>query len=250
MTTESVAPEMLHAWAIYLRASEEARRRGDRRTGTDHLLLALLEDPSIEAVLGVSLQQARQALESLDHEALGALGLGSGTDAPALPMRAVPKKPRIRDVAKKDRLRMTPAAKKVLEEAVKPNRRKAPGHGPAGAGPDPHSPTTRSCGGAAGRSRREHVGGSAPIGCGHARQLSPQRHSRLRAKVSGSGRSPAGNSREHRALQTAPSKGENSRRRLPTRGGESATVAPAYGRGPGPSPCFRNRCSHSVSKIA
>jgi hypothetical protein len=39
-----------HAWAIYLRASEEARRRGDRRTGTDHLLLALLEDPSIEEV--------------------------------------------------------------------------------------------------------------------------------------------------------------------------------------------------------
>ena len=122
MTTESAAPEMLHGWAIYLRASEEARRRGDRRSGTDHLLLALLEDPSLEAVLGVSLQQARQALESLDHEALGALGLGSGADAPALPMRAVPKKPRLLDIAQKDRLRMTPAAKKVLEEASKPNR--------------------------------------------------------------------------------------------------------------------------------
>ena len=120
MTTEPVAPESLHAWAIYLRASEEARRRGDRRTGTDHILLALFEDPSIEAVLGVSLQQARRAQESLDHEALGALGLGSGTDAPELPMRAVPKKPRIRDVAEKDRLRMTPAAKKVLEQAYKP----------------------------------------------------------------------------------------------------------------------------------
>jgi hypothetical protein len=120
MTTESVVPEKLHAWAVYLQASEEARRRGDRRTGTDHLLLALLEDPSIEVVLGVSRQQARHALESLDREALGALGLGAGVDAPALPMRAVPKKPRIRDVAKKDRLRMTPAAKKVLEEAYKP----------------------------------------------------------------------------------------------------------------------------------
>jgi Clp amino terminal domain, pathogenicity island component len=120
MTTESAAPETLHAWAIYLRASEEARRRGDRRTGTDHILLALFEDPSIEAVLGVNLQQARQALDSLDHEALGALGLGAGADAPPLPMRAVPKKPRIRDVAKKDRFRMTPAAKKVLEAAYKP----------------------------------------------------------------------------------------------------------------------------------
>jgi Clp amino terminal domain, pathogenicity island component len=120
MTTESAAPEALHAWAIYLRASEEARRRGDRRTGTDHILLAVLEDRSVEAVLGVSLQQAREALESLDREALGALGLGAGADAPPLPMRAVPKKPRIKDVAKKDRFRMTPAAKKVLEDAYKP----------------------------------------------------------------------------------------------------------------------------------
>jgi hypothetical protein len=70
----------------------------------------------------VSLQQAREALESLDREALGALGLGSGTDALPLPMRAVPKKPTIRDIMRKDRLRMTPAAKKVLEEASKPNR--------------------------------------------------------------------------------------------------------------------------------
>ena len=124
MTTETVVPEVLHVWAIYLQASEEARRRGDRRTGTDHLLLALFEDPSIEAVLGVSLQQARQALESLDHEALVTLGLGSGADAPPLPMRAVPKKPRIRDLAQKDRLRMAPSAKKVLEEASKPNRRR------------------------------------------------------------------------------------------------------------------------------
>ena len=120
MTTESVAPGALHAWAVYLQASEEARRRGDRRTGTDHLLLALLEDPSIEVVLGVSLQQARRALESLDHEALATVGLGSSADAPPIPMRAVPKKPRIRDVAQKDRFRMTPAAKKVLEEAYKP----------------------------------------------------------------------------------------------------------------------------------
>jgi ATP-dependent Clp protease ATP-binding subunit ClpA len=122
--TESVVPDTLHAWAIYMQASEEARRQGDRRTGTDHILLALLADPSIEAVLGVNLQQARQALESLDDEALGALGLGAKTDTPALPMHDVPKKPRLRDIAQKDRLRMTPAAKRVLEEAVKPNRRK------------------------------------------------------------------------------------------------------------------------------
>src|ERR1700683_5606147 len=124
MTTESAAPEMLHGWAIYLRAGEEARRRCDRRSGTDHPLLALFEDPSLEALLGVSLQQARQALESLDREALGALGLGPGADAPALKMRAVPTKTTLLDIMQKDRLRMTPAAKKVLEEASKPNRRR------------------------------------------------------------------------------------------------------------------------------
>jgi hypothetical protein len=124
MTTESVVPEVLHVWAVYLQASEEARRRGDRRTGTDHILLALLEDSAMESLLGVSLQQAREALESLDRAALGAVGMGFSLDAPPLPMHAVPKKPKIRDVMKKDRLRMTPAAKKVLEDAVKPNRRK------------------------------------------------------------------------------------------------------------------------------
>jgi hypothetical protein len=124
MTTGSVVPEVLHVWSIYLQGSEEARSRGDRRVGTDHLLLGLFVDPSIEVVLGVGLQQARQALDALDQEALGALGLRSGTDAPPLPMRAVPKRPTIRDAMKTDRLRMTPAAKKVLEEAVKPNRRK------------------------------------------------------------------------------------------------------------------------------
>jgi hypothetical protein len=123
MTTESVVPEAMHPWAIYLRASEEARRRGDRRTGTDHMLLALFEDPSIEVVLGVSLQQARQALESLDQEALGTLGLESGTNAPSRPIRPVPKKPRFRDVIHKDRLHMTPAGKKVLEDASRPRRR-------------------------------------------------------------------------------------------------------------------------------
>jgi DNA-binding transcriptional MerR regulator len=124
MTTESVAPETLHAWAICLQAGEEARRRGDRRYGTDHILLALFEDPSIEVVLGVNLQQVRQVLDTLDNEAMAALGLESDADAPPLVMHAVPQKPRFRDVAKKDRLRMAPTAKKVLEAAVKPNRRK------------------------------------------------------------------------------------------------------------------------------
>ena len=110
MTAEPAGSEVLHPWGIYLQAGEEARRRGDRRVGTDHLLLALLQEHSIEVILGISLQQARETLESLDREALSTLGLGSGIDAPALPMRPVPKKPKLRDVARKDRFRMAPAA--------------------------------------------------------------------------------------------------------------------------------------------
>ena len=124
MTTESIAPDVLHSWTIYLRASEEARRRGDRRVGTDHVLLAVLGDPSVETALGVNVAHARETLEALDRQALGELGLGSNADIPSLPIREVPNKPRLRDIAQRDRLRMSPAAKKVLEDAVKPNRRK------------------------------------------------------------------------------------------------------------------------------
>jgi len=122
MTTNGATTVTYHPWTTYMWASEEARRRGDRRAGTDHLLLGLLEEPSVEAVLGVSLQEARDALDSLDREALGALGMGPGIDAPELRMHTVPKRPTIKAVIK-DRIRMTPAGKKVLQEAGKPMRR-------------------------------------------------------------------------------------------------------------------------------
>jgi ATP-dependent Clp protease ATP-binding subunit ClpA len=70
-------------------ATEEARRRGDRRLGTDHLLLGLLHDEDSPAakVLGVSLADARAASNALDRAALAAAGiqvntLGEGPPAP------------------------------------------------------------------------------------------------------------------------------------------------------------------------
>ena len=125
MTTDSTAPEVIHAWALYLRASEEARRRGDRRVGTDHLLLALLEDPSIEALVGVGLKEARDTLDALDHAAMTAVGFNAGPGVPVVAMRTVPEKPRFSDVAQRDRLRAAPAAKRALETAAKSNRRRA-----------------------------------------------------------------------------------------------------------------------------
>lgn len=61
-------------------ADEEARRRGDRRVGTDHLLLGLLHelDSPAARALGVSLEDARMASETLDLAALAAVGVGIG----------------------------------------------------------------------------------------------------------------------------------------------------------------------------
>ncbi|MFZ0171968.1 MAG: Clp protease N-terminal domain-containing protein [Acidimicrobiales bacterium] len=58
-------------------ATEEARRRGDRRLGTDHLLLGLLHDEDSQAAhaLRVSLAAARAASEALDVAALSAVGV-------------------------------------------------------------------------------------------------------------------------------------------------------------------------------
>ena len=58
-------------------AAGEARRRGDRRLGTDHLLLGLLHDPAAEAAstLGVDLASARAAQDALDRAALAAVGI-------------------------------------------------------------------------------------------------------------------------------------------------------------------------------
>jgi ATP-dependent Clp protease ATP-binding subunit ClpA len=58
-------------------AAAEASRRGDQRIGTDHLLLALLADPTSDAAraLGVDLATARASADELDRSALAALGI-------------------------------------------------------------------------------------------------------------------------------------------------------------------------------
>lgn len=56
-------------------ARYEAVRRGDRRIGTDHLLLALLQDESLSRVVGVDNQSARAAADQLDCAALASIGL-------------------------------------------------------------------------------------------------------------------------------------------------------------------------------
>ena len=118
MTTDTTEYQ---TWTTYIWAREEARRCGDRRVGTDHLLLGLLHDPAVIAILGVSLEQGRQAVDVLDRRALASVGLGAPFEAPPLAMRPVPARPTLRCVLK-DRLPMTPAAKKAMEEGARSSR--------------------------------------------------------------------------------------------------------------------------------
>jgi hypothetical protein len=58
-------------------ARVEAERRGDRRIGTDHLLLALMhfpKEPPARA-LGVTLAEGRSAMDAMDRDALSAIGV-------------------------------------------------------------------------------------------------------------------------------------------------------------------------------
>ncbi len=64
-----------HPWTTYIAARHEARRRGDHKVGTEHLVLALLMEPALAGALGADLASARAQLEALDRDALGAVGV-------------------------------------------------------------------------------------------------------------------------------------------------------------------------------
>ena len=109
-------------WSMYIVAREEARRTGSRRIDTEHLFLALLNEPDIAETVGVTIEQGRDAVDSLDRSALGILGIHATHSAAPIPMRAVPPRPTVKAVLR-DRIPMTPAAKAVLERAWGPVRR-------------------------------------------------------------------------------------------------------------------------------
>ena len=111
-----------HPWTTYVAAREEARQRGDRRVGTEHLVLALLSDSEIGELLGTTLETAQSRLSGLDRDALEAIGLALEVQIPLLAERELPSRPTIRAVLD-NRIKMTPAAKGALQEAGKPMRR-------------------------------------------------------------------------------------------------------------------------------
>lgn len=98
--------------AVLAAAAAEAWRRGDRRLGTDHLLLGLLRagDPVIIRAIGVSLDDARSAASDLDRAALAAVGVQAAGPAHAGGLPEPPGSTRLPP--------LTSAARAVLKRAA------------------------------------------------------------------------------------------------------------------------------------
>jgi hypothetical protein len=113
-----------HPWTTFLYAADEARRRGDRKVGTDHLLLALLREQPLADALKTDLESARAMLEAMDREALSTT-IGTSLDstpAPAYAPDGPPPRPTLREVLRQ-RMRLTPVAKTAMETSSKDLRR-------------------------------------------------------------------------------------------------------------------------------
>ena len=126
MTSRASTTGKYHPWTTYIDAREEARRRGDRRVGTEHLVLGLLREPDIAQVLGCDLGAAREALDAIDRDALVAIGIDRALGAPPVPTREPAlrgARPSLKAVLA-DRLPMTPVAKRVLEQSGKGRHRR------------------------------------------------------------------------------------------------------------------------------
>lgn len=111
-----------HPWSTFMAARQEARRVGDHQIGTDHLLLGLLLQPEIESLLGVSLSDARAALSTLDLNALRAFGFENIPSTPELIDQPIPPRPSMK-VVMGSHMKMSPAAKRALQDAGRPMRR-------------------------------------------------------------------------------------------------------------------------------
>jgi len=121
MTAKANKVGGFNPWATAVHAREEARRRGNRRVGTEDLVLGLLREPDVAQVLGCDLGAARGALDALDRDALVAVGIDRPLDAPPVPTRepALGGRRAVLKAVLTDHLPMTPVAKRVLEESGK-----------------------------------------------------------------------------------------------------------------------------------
>jgi hypothetical protein len=97
--TEAQAERTFNPWGTYVAAREEARRRGDRRVGTEHLLVTLLRELDFAHVLGTDVEAARAGLATLDREALAAVGVDAEIEeAVPAPRADLPRRPTVKTV--------------------------------------------------------------------------------------------------------------------------------------------------------
>ncbi|MFE3021241.1 Clp protease N-terminal domain-containing protein [Streptomyces sp. NPDC059256] len=87
-------------------AHEEARMRGDRRLGTEHLFLGVLPTEGAARAVGVDLETARATLGALDLAALAVVGI----DARNVERVAIP--------ASRNRTPFTSGARTVVKRTV------------------------------------------------------------------------------------------------------------------------------------
>jgi hypothetical protein len=114
-----------HPWTTVLYAREEAQGRGDRRIGTEHLLLGLMREPELAQALGADADAARETLAELDRDALAAVGIDPAIDAPAVARgddATRRQRPSVRELLQ-PRVRLTPAAANALRAASRGMRR-------------------------------------------------------------------------------------------------------------------------------
>jgi hypothetical protein len=126
MTATPETAAAYHPWTTYIYAREEARRRGDRKVGTEHVVLGLMRDPALAELFDVDLETARQALAAIDGDALATLGIDPGIAAPPVPSHELsdrPPRPTLKRVLQ-DRLPLTPAGKNALRAGEKDLRRR------------------------------------------------------------------------------------------------------------------------------
>jgi Clp amino terminal domain, pathogenicity island component len=124
MTAKANPVGGFNPWATAVYAREEARRRGNRRVGTEDLVLGLLREPDVAEVLGCDLGAAREALDAMDRDALLAIGIDRPLDAPPVPTRepALHSGRAVMKAVLTDHLPMTPVAKRAIEQAGKDGR--------------------------------------------------------------------------------------------------------------------------------
>ncbi|MER6223739.1 Clp protease N-terminal domain-containing protein [Streptomyces sp. 900105755] len=99
------------ARATVTSAVEETTLRGDRRIGTEHLLLGVLHDPGAARALGTDLETARAALDTLDRSALAVVGI----DVHGIERSPIP--------ASRKRTPFTSGARAVLPRALAETKR-------------------------------------------------------------------------------------------------------------------------------